>query len=374
MDGGPNFYANYSSGSLPSDIDFFPIGVWSEAPENAERVKQYGINTYVGDYESADAIVAAGLYNLAPLDDEADMRFGPGSDRYDPKSEWPNSCKTAKGKNQDEGAKCGYTAMEQHQSRVVPGELRYANYGKGIMFWESDDEARKFVNDFQDVVSADIYWETDADVCGASQGGRFLLGLDIDLDPTMCRRPANYGLVVDKVRRLVKPAGSRPVYNFVELGHPFVAGETMPVSAIRPAVWSSLIHGARGIVYFNHSFGGSCPTHHVLDDCDKAIAAEVTALNGQITRLARPLNSPSVRNVTTTGGIDARATWDGSEYYVFSGSTALAGSTTGSIRVPGLGSGTAEVVDENRSVPIVGGTITDTWGSPEAVHIYKVSS
>ena len=58
-----------------------------------------------------------------------------------------------------------------------------------------------------------------------------------------------------------------PIWAYVELGHPLGTngGQITPDQAAA-AVWSSLIHGARGIVYFNHSFGGSCQTQHILRD------------------------------------------------------------------------------------------------------------
>ena len=38
------------------------------------------------------------------------------------------------------------------------GALRYANYGIGVLHFESDAEAKVFINNgFQDVVSADDY-------------------------------------------------------------------------------------------------------------------------------------------------------------------------------------------------------------------------
>ena len=51
------------------------------------------------------------------------------------------------------------------------GRFIMNNYGKGVLFWEADAEAHVFVNDFQDVVSADLYWHTDHGVRDASEGG-----------------------------------------------------------------------------------------------------------------------------------------------------------------------------------------------------------
>ena len=48
VDGGPNYYSQYSK-SLPSDPSYFPIGVWFESvvDSNAELDKSAGLNLYV---------------------------------------------------------------------------------------------------------------------------------------------------------------------------------------------------------------------------------------------------------------------------------------------------------------------------------------
>jgi len=372
VDGGLNYYSRWRTNTLPSGLDFFPIGVWSEQANNVSRVKSYGINAYVTTYGDPTKVTAAGLHNLDPLEDEADMRFGPGYDAYHPGVAWPNSCTNAYGNQQTGNAQCGYTAMQQAQSRVASGEMRYTNYGKGVGFWESDAQAARFVNDYQDVVSMDLYWGTDTDLCVASQGGA-ILGTGTAVSPDECHKPANYGHTVDRLRSMVSPHGSKPVFTFVELGHPGTRGLTMPIGEIKAAVWSSLIHEARGIVYFNHSFGGSCQSQHVLDTCDPAIAQTVTAINTQIKTLAPVLNSPKVNGVTTTGAIDQLTKWDGNNLYVFTGSTKASGATTGSVTLPAHENTTAQVLGENRTVQLTNGTISDTWANPNTVHLYKIS-
>ena len=87
--------------------------------------------------------------NLGPetagwlLDDEADMQQGPGGDT----------------------ANCtggGYDVMRQANANAPnDGKARYANYGKGVGWWESNAQAQCFVNRFQDITSLDAYWMTD---------------------------------------------------------------------------------------------------------------------------------------------------------------------------------------------------------------------
>jgi hypothetical protein len=89
---------------------------------------------------------------------------------------------------------------------------------------------------------------------------------------------------------------------FVELGHP--AGEDWAPSItpvqVQRATWSGIIHGARGVAYFNHNFGGPCFSFHVLrDECGKEVRPAVTRLNRQIQMMAPVLNAPFADNVAS---------------------------------------------------------------------------
>jgi hypothetical protein len=105
----------------------------------------------------------------------------------------------------------------------------------------------------------------------------------------------------------------------VELGHPFSESDwpTITPPEVRAAVWQSLIAGARGIVYFNHSFGGSAETQHILrDGADPSspyapIRSVVTATNSEIQALAPVLNSPTVSSGWSQGpGTTAMVKWE----------------------------------------------------------------
>ena len=119
-------------------------------------------------------------------------------------------------------------------------------------------------------------------------------------------------------RDLVSPAGSKPVWAIVELGHPSPKSDwpTITPPQVRAAVWQSLIAGARGIVYFNHSFGGPDQTQHILRDGTNPgspyapIRSVVTAINSEIAALAPVLNSPTVTSGWSHGaGTTAMVKW-----------------------------------------------------------------
>ncbi|MDT4987959.1 MAG: hypothetical protein QOI74_2053, partial [Micromonosporaceae bacterium] len=364
VDGGAGYYGRFSS-SLPSVPSFFPVAVWQErvgSGADTHSDVDAGLNTYLAPTEDSDLalIAAAGMYSIssAPrqdgpatagwfLADEADMWGGPGDDGWT--GNYPGQgdiCTPA-------SAKCGYSIMRAARMRFPDdGRLRYANYGKGVAFWETAEQGARFVNEFSDVVSADTYWLTDAGVCGASQGGSYF-GVRA-LSTRECRLPANYGRTVDYLRAFVKPAGSKPVWSFVEVGHP---GDGDPLTAqpaqVAAAVWSSIIHGARGIVYFNHSFGGRCPSPHVLrEPCYAATRAAVKRVDEQVKALAPVLNAPFADGVAAAGaGVDLSTKYHDGHFYL------LAAANTGDARtvafaLPCVGDATITVLNENRTVAL----------------------
>src|SRR5262245_25670673 len=289
IDGGPEYFARWPA-SLPTRPSFFPIAVWFESVVSARDVdldQAAGFNTYVVLTANSDAslVAARGMHFVAhhgewlsrpsmairgwELDDEVDMRFpAPG----------------------------GFRRLTDIVARIpADGRFRYANYGKGVAFWLSETDASRYVNAFPHVVSVDNYWFTDGNICSASEGGRLIAGTPRRLTEGECRLAANYGHTVDRVRHLDGMDRSRqPVWAFVEVGHPFSENHwpSITPAQMRAAVWHSLIAGARGIMYFNHSFGGPCPTQHALrEPCYASIREAVQATNRQITALAPVLNS-----------------------------------------------------------------------------------
>jgi hypothetical protein len=180
---------------------------------------------------------------------------------------------------------------------------------------------------------------------------------------------------VDRLRSLVQPPASRPVWAFVELGHPFAEDDwpTITPSQVRAAVWSGLIHGARGVVYFNHSFGGDCESQHVLrDPCYAPVRAAVTQLNRQITRLAPVLNAPFADEVTTVAGaVDTMTKYSDGRLYVVAGSAQAAGQRA-AFTLACVGDATVTVVDEARTLPMKSGSFTDEFADGNAVHVYRI--
>ena len=362
VDGGQNYYSRFSN-SFPSDPSFFPIGVWLAAVHNQRDIdfdKAAGFNTYVGVSRNSNfsLIHANGMHVIAQqnelrtnriinnsvatvgwlLYDEIDMTLGPNK---------------------------GYAQLQNILNSLPnDGRLRYNNYGKGVMLWETDAEAARFVN-AQDVVSLDVYWFTDP-----HERHRFK-GRD---SPA-----AHYGHSVDRIRTLeAKDGVIKPVWNFVETGWPFTETEAQGGRAIQPAeiraaVWHSIIAGARGIVYFIHSFGGPNQSLNVSrDPAYAAHRAEVTQTNGMIRQLAPVLNAPFADGfVTADPTVRTMAKFYDNKYYVFAGSKEIKASEP-TLSLSGVVNGTATVIAENRTVPISNGRFSDRFADGNAVHIYRI--
>jgi hypothetical protein len=391
VDGGPGFYGQFANG-LPSGPDFFPIGVWFESvleQADVDKDKAAGLNTYMRltGGSNLGLVRSNGMYAFNSngmsgvgaetrgwiTEDEPDMWAGPGSDAWT--GSWTGPvCNPPV----TQGGKCGYTVLETINNQLPDdGRARYSNYGKGVAFWETDAQAARFLNGtasfgpYQDIVSTDIYFFTDGALCIPSQAA----GQQGVVTANNCHVAANYGWLIDKQRRLISPAGSRPVWAFIEVGHPFSEGHwpSITPNEIKAAVWHSLIAGARGVIYFNHSFGGPCISHHALrEPCYAAVRAAVTETNARIKALAPVLNAPSVDHlVASSPGVRTMAKWQGGKFYVFAGNRgANAVSTT--FDLPCVGNATATVVDESRQIPVVNGKFSDQFADGNAIHIYRI--
>jgi hypothetical protein len=388
VDGGLGYYGLFAN-PLPTSPSYFPRAVWGSyghTTANRDLDAAAGINTYVwaADNSFLDDIRADGRFRVIQaqgnrtnvgsetagwlLQDEIDMKQG------------PSACPTA---------------LDQIVNGLpVDGRLRYSNYAKGVLLWQTEAQAGCFVNyPRQELASSDLYWMTDPNQLGNPNGGRCMptqpdcLGMMGEpwlpegerlLRVSEIQRPANYGYQVDYMRRLDARDGvRRPIWNFVETGWPFMESAAQGARAIRPqelraAVWHSIIAGARGILYFQHSFGGPCSgDHHTTRTNCEGTRPIVASVNAQIDQLATVLNSPTVSSgVTVSSGIRALAKWNGTNFYVFA--AARNGATTGTVSIPCVGNATATRLGEAGSVPITGGSLSDGFADKNAVHIYRI--
>jgi hypothetical protein len=373
VDGGQDYYSQFSN-SLPSDPNYFPLSVWFESvvsQADVNRDKDVGINLYIAltgdsnltliqrngmrailqqsDWRTNQTAINSPAVVGWALFDEIDMKQGPGK---------------------------GYTTLNDILAQLPNDRrMRYNNYGKGVMFWETNGQAESFVNDFQQVVSSDMYWFTDVNSSGSSEGGKLLNG-GYPLTPTQTRRAVNYGYTIDRMRALATT--HKPIWGFVEVGWPFTETAAQGARAIEPAevraaVWHSIIAGARGIIYFNHSFGGPNHSYHCLrEPAYAAVRAAVKSTNQLITQLAPVLNAPFADGFVSAGpSVRTMAKFHHNEYYVFAGSKEN-GASTPTLSLSGVDSGTTAVIGEDRTIPIANGRFSDHFADGNAIHIYRI--
>lgn len=371
VDGGADYYGRWP-GTLPADASFFPIGVWFESvvgQSNIDVDRAVGLNTYVVLTRNSDLALVerAGMHFLAQVSEWRGVSHG-AVDGWELDDEIDMELAPAVGCSALRGLLAGLPG---------DGRLRYNNFGKGVTFWETDAEASCYVNSpGLDVVSADNYWFTDGNICSQWEGGVLVNGATAPLSAAQCHLAANYGLTVERVREVDALDGRRvPVWAFVEVGHPFSEGHwpSIQPAQVRAAVWQSLIAGARGVIYFNHSFGGPCPTQHALrDSCYASVRSVVGATNQQITQLAPVLNAPFADGyVAATGRVNVMAKRgpDGA-WYVFAGS-AQPGAQNVTFTV--AAGSRVEVMFEGRTLPLSGGRFSDSLADGNAVHIYRIT-
>lgn len=357
-DGGADYYDRFTN---PLDADTFPVGVWFESvitQADIDKDKDAGLNLYVQLTANSDLGLIRANGMRAILQANERTRFqGAGAETagYSIADEVDMT---------DGPTACNGSFQADRNALPADGRFRYNNFGKGVMWWETDTEAACFINAV-DIASDDIYWFTDP-----NERGR--VGY---------RVASSYGTTVDRLRALDARDGQRkPIWNFVEDGWPWSesaaqGGRAITAPELRAAVWHSLIAGARGILYFNHNFGGPCISQHVLRDaCGAMIRPTVRAVNAKIKELAPVLNSPTVTSgVTVSSSIRASVRWDGENLYVLAGNRGTA-AVTGTVSIPCVGDATAtRVTDgETGSVPVTGGSFTDSFVDGNAVHVYRV--
>jgi hypothetical protein len=380
VDGGPSYYGQFAN-PLSDAPSFFPLAAWgtydhrgtTNGVRNIDLDAQAGLNTYIWVADACNQIPfirADGRFRVIYAQSENRTCKGSESSGWFLADEIDMTCGPSPG------------CYDQLQSIVngLPndGQLRYNNYGKGVLLWQSDTDAARWINGktggntFQQITASDLYWLTDPNERGGSRYGF----------------ASSYGDDITKERRLDALDGKRqPIWAVVETGWPFTESAAQGDRAIQPdelraAAWHTLIAGARGINYFVHSFGGPhAGDHNTLRSNSEGTRPETSAVNAQIKALAPVLNAPFVSSGhsatdTMNGTVRYMLKWSGGKFYLFAGADRGGGSATFSI--PCLGTATAtRLAPTNRpgeaaTIPVSNGQWSDQFADKNAVHIYRI--
>ncbi|MCF3138154.1 hypothetical protein LRQ04_02695 [Paenarthrobacter sp. AR 02] len=374
-DGGPAYWARFPGAAKLNNPNLFPISVYYGKPEHAAQLKDIGVNVYQNaehDGSSMTSITDTGMLVIAGKEwSRAEVGSNPGVvgwDTYDECDMLGLGC---------DGATYAQN-LQQMQDKVAQihgfndGRFAFANYSKGILgtYW-----APGLMDDFMsavDAASVDNYMYARAD-----------LQDELNRTPSwpqgaITATSAAYGWQVDQMRSFQSSPGVHPNWIFVESAKPFlndVNDRTITPEQMEGAMWSGIIHEARGISIFQHNNNGQAGfgTYSLVQAPADRKAKIKVALAG-IQALAPVLNTQSyVWNAGAAGTDTMLKAKDGSAY-LFAG-IGLKGSTgSKTFTLPAGVTGTqVEVVGENRSISVQNGKFTDSFANEYTHHVYKVT-
>lgn len=395
-EGGPDYWTQFPKTNAAgwTNSSFFPIAVFYSKPSKSHvaALKDAGINLYMavennkGSGESITEITNAGMFAMPQQDSWTPAEIGdnPGVVAWFISDE----CDMGYGGCPNDQ----YAALEMQKSFVAKvsayndGRFMHSNFGNGILrtHWSTSTMDEHIA--MMDSASADKYTYTSTDVEGIIDGWHdapdWPNGMPV-------ARAYSYGWQADQMRRFQDPADLRPVWTFVETARPYLnesTARTIQPDQIEGAVWSALIHEARGIAYFQHNNSQTgCRSNYSIVECP-TVQAKVKSINAKVKSLAPVLNSQSYYNSTRTvngheyqyytfdNGTDTMLKAHNGHAYIFAGLGM--GHATGSktFTLPeGVRGNSVEVVGENRTIAVSNNRFTDNFAQEYTHHVYKIS-
>lgn len=384
-EGGNEYYKKFPDAVRGgwADPSFFPIGLWWAQYSNDSEVKwdkSMGINTYVvtnpkANYKLLESNNMSWIGTQLPgqprdskiwvgdfLDDEVDGRYS--------KTEGPAYLKSI------------VDGLPDHN------KVRYTNYTGMVISWLNNNPewataAERYTNEFSDAQSIDAYWFSSGQCDWEDPHGSAYL---TPFTKEGCRSSQNYGRTVDSLRAQdAKDGKIQPAYNFIENVDVAADGKSfndLTPAQVKGAAINSIIHEARGLMWFNNSFGGKCATGNAIRQaqvnpnypCKNTVMA-MGEVNNQIKKLAPVLNTQSYKWTASTNAETMLKYKDNNGYlFAMPKDTATTNSKITFSLPAELKEKTITVVDENRTIaPNADGTFTDNFASKDSYHIYKIS-
>jgi hypothetical protein len=363
-------YSRWAHGP-PKDPDYFPIAVWLQNPDNAERFKAAGINLYVGLWHGPTSnqlarLRASGMAVIChPNALGRSQPDNPTIVGWMHDDEPDNAQSLGEGRGYGPPIAPSTVVADFEKIRAAdPTRPVLLNLGQGVAWdnWIGRGVRRNHPEDYPEYVKG-------ADI------------LSFDIYPAVHPDPEVAGkleFVARGVERLMEwTTPTQIVWNCIEctrIGNT----EVKPTpDQVRSEVWMSLIHGSRGLIYFVHQFKPTFREAALLDDPDMLEA--VTRINRQIHELAPVLNSPSIAGTVELSVTPAEipiATMvkrHGDSTWLFAVSMrprpATVAFTLQSISAPVE----AEVLGESRSIPVQTNQFSDQF-EPYAVHLYRLKN
>ena len=274
IDGGTNYYRDhgfaYAHNAGWDDLSYFPVGLWyCQIADESDLARWQDLNLTASWYGSVSddmSLLGASSGIWAIVGMEGGTQEGS-----------PIGVETVGLMAYDEPA---FMAAWQDVIKTVPntiqeGRFWWVNFTWNQLYYQgvepihssaqllgietpSPDGTPRFI----DMMSADIYWFNASQTAGGINECGLLYGpgdgIALTLTADQVGRGCHYGDMVDLMRSFQSPPGFRPVLQFVEDGYsgsdPVEISQFTQPDEMNWAIWSSIIHGARAICYFNHTF------------------------------------------------------------------------------------------------------------------------
>jgi hypothetical protein len=424
-DGGPDYYTVAQNGSRMtkaeasgwSDPSFIPISVWNANKDHAAHYASLGINVYMmvnhtppisdvtnvpgmsviifrevtfpsgysenewtaAEIGSDPGVVAYFIYDEAEQGEGLfwNVDVGPSGVTGTPSTdarrlEW-------------------FEQMCSDRLALNDGRFLFNNFAKGVL--NAGHSGSSVVGDMIQAVDAtavDLYVYSAGSVrdsieSTSSPVPTWPSGVD-------SRVAATYGWTIDQQKSFQSPVASQPAWVLIETKKPFL-GETtadIPLYAeIEGAVWSSIIHEARGIVYFSHN-GFYPPNVPAIDpntgvapdqdawslvDCELGVQTAVAAINSDVLDLATVINTQSYV-FDFAAGCDTmlKAPGDGFAYiFAQPGLGDSTGSKTFTLTGSGITGTTVTKLHGGGSTSVSGGTFSHSFPNEYSHEVFKVA-
>jgi hypothetical protein len=350
---------------VPSS-DFFPIGVHSQPKNSFDLWKSRGINTlfqYEAENNSlGNATVSMSLWSSTAASKGLYYVRAPSANPADDLQE----------KNLIAWAQKDEPDLSNHSPNPAVNIDIYQN-------WKATGPSKPVWINFAGPGVTPV----GADYTQWVKGGDWIA---VDWYPINWNRENNInfiGLALDKLRQQANGVPKK-YFAYIETSWQKLAGSsaanTPTPDQFRGEVWSAIMHGANGIIYFpqvvpDRTIGGSFS----YDGTPADVAAEMTRVDATVQSYGRVLNAarnPSSRSMTSANAA-IETTWrvmqEGDYFFVLNQS---ANTLTGvPLNLTGLPLSVASlaVLGENRTELLAGGAIVDDF-TPYQVHIYQASA
>lgn len=362
----------FSFGQNTGNNSFFPIAVWLQNPENAKQYQKDGnINLYVGLWNELDQrqltlIKEAGVkliceQNAFGLDHKSEPAIIGWMKGDEPdNAQWNNTTKTYDPCIPPDKV----IAQYENAKKKDPDHPYYLNLGQGVTYtnWIGRGECRGRTEMYPianngylkgcDIASFDVY--------------------PVNSKDTMVRDKLWVGAKgIDSLRAWSDD--SKPVWTWIETTLIDKDSPRKPTPhEVKAQVWMALIHGAKGIGYFCHSFYPRQDDAALLHD--KEMMAAVKEINTQITSLAPVLNSPTLLDFARVKSSNPRVPVDimskkyDAHHYILA--VGMRNQPTMASFETSTGK-QVEVLGEHRKIEIINGRFEDHFNGFE-VHLYKI--